>query len=245
MKKTEVMKQLKAMGTAQNRKVYARHGAGKEMYGVSYANLGKLRKQIKVDHDLACDLWATGNVDARALAAMVADPQAFRASDLDAWLRDLEYHGLVDALASVAAASPHGPRKADKWRKARNEYAARAGWVVLGNLALSDPDLPDHHFAEALKEIEAGVHEAKNRAREGMHHALIQIGCRSKGLRRKALAAAKRIGKVVIDHGETGCKTPDAGAYIEKTWAHAESKGFPSPAAQEQARNRRSIACAR
>ena len=35
-----------------------------------------------------------------------------------------------------------------------------------------------------------------------------------------ALAAAKRIGTVEVDHGETGCQTPDAGPYIRKTVAH-------------------------
>lgn len=28
---------------------------------------------------------------------------------------------------------------------------------------------------------------------------------------------AARIGKVEVDHGETGCKTPDAAVYIRKT----------------------------
>ncbi len=32
----------------------------------------------------------------------------------------------------------------------------------------------------------------------------------------KAIEAAKRIGKVEVDHGETNCKTPDAAPYIEK-----------------------------
>ena len=35
-------------------------------------------------------------------------------------------------------------------------------------------------------------------------------------LREEALAAARAIGKVAVDHGETGCKTPDAAAYIER-----------------------------
>jgi len=33
------------------------------------------------------------------------------------------------------------------------------------------------------------------------------------------LAAAKRIGKVEVDHGETSCKTPDASTYIRKAVA--------------------------
>jgi hypothetical protein len=69
-----------------------------------------------------------------------------------------------------------------------------------------------------------------------MNRALIAIGCRSPGLRKLADAAAKRIGKVEIDHGDTACKTPDAAEYIERTWAHSTAKGFPSPAAHERSR---------
>ena len=38
------MEQLKAAGTTQNRKVYARHGAAEPMFGVSYADLGRIAK---------------------------------------------------------------------------------------------------------------------------------------------------------------------------------------------------------
>ena len=49
-----------------------------------------------------------------------------------------------------------------------------------------------------------------------MNGALISIGMRNPGLEKKAVAAARRIGKVEVDHGETSCKTPDAVAYIRK-----------------------------
>ena len=38
---SEVMAQLKAAGTAQNGRIYSRHGAAEPMFGVSYAALGK------------------------------------------------------------------------------------------------------------------------------------------------------------------------------------------------------------
>ena len=47
---------------------------------------------------------------------------------------------------------------------------------------------------------------------------------RSAAMEKKAIAAAKRIGRVEVDHGETGCKTPDAAAYIKKTAAHHRKK---------------------
>ena len=50
-----------------------------------------------------------------------------------------------------------------------------------------------------------------------MNAALIAIGIRGGNLTTKAKAAARKIGPVVVDHGETNCKTPDAIDYIERT----------------------------
>jgi hypothetical protein len=46
--------------------------------------------------------------------------------------------------------------------------------------------------------------------------ALIAIGIYRPALTKDAVATAKRIGKVAVDHGETSCKTPDAIPYIER-----------------------------
>jgi hypothetical protein len=98
-------------------------------------------------------------------------------------------------------------------------------------------------FLDRLAYVEKKIHSATNAEREAMNMALIQIGCRNAALRKAALAAAKRIGKVEVDHGDTACKTPDAAAYIEKTWAHSTSKGFESPAAHERSREPMRIRC--
>ena len=45
---------------------------------------------------------------------------------------------------------------------------------------------------------------------------MIAIGTRNSDLQEKAVATAVRIGKVEVDHGETGCKTPEAVSYIRK-----------------------------
>ncbi|MEE3337304.1 MAG: hypothetical protein VX255_13020 [Candidatus Latescibacterota bacterium] len=49
----QVMKALKRSGTAQNRKIYARHGASGELFGVSFGEFGKLRKRIGADQEVA------------------------------------------------------------------------------------------------------------------------------------------------------------------------------------------------
>jgi hypothetical protein len=49
-----------------------------------------------------------------------------------------------------------------------------------------------------------------------MNSALIAIGVYRESLRDAAIQAARRIGIVEVDHGETDCKTPDAENYIRK-----------------------------
>jgi hypothetical protein len=71
-------------------------------------------------------------------------------------------------------------------------------------------------MATAKQEVEADIHKRKNRVRHEMNGALIAIGCRNAQLEKQALAVAAKIGKVVVDHGETSCKTPDAAEYIRK-----------------------------
>ena len=99
-----------------------------------------------------------------------------------------------------------------------------AGWAIVARLALSEPELKDAYFAELVPRIEKRIHTAPNRARHSMNMALIAIGVRNPSLRKPVLVAARGIGKVEVDHGQTGCKTPDAVAYIAKTLAHRRKK---------------------
>lgn len=224
MTKTEVMKELRANGTAQNRKVYRRHGIEGEMFGVSYAALGKLKKKIKTDQALAEQLWDTGNHDARILATMIADPSAVKVSTLNAWVKEADSRVLAAAVSNVAAEAPSVKGRMEKWTASRNEMVACTGWHTLASIARQDNELPNVYFVKYLATIESTVHTSPNWAKYAMNNALINIGVRNAALEKKAVAAAKRIGKIDVDHGETGCKTPDAAAYIKKTLTHRRKK---------------------
>lgn len=216
MTEKEIVSELKALGTEQNRKIYRRHGVTDEMFGVSYANLEKLRKKIKVDTELARKLWTTGNHDARILATMIADPAAMTDREIESWSKDLNDYVVTGAFARLAALSPLARKKMERWTKSKSEWIGRAGWLLLGVIAMRDDGLADEYFENNLEMIESRIHTAKNRVRDAMNSALISIGMRNARLEKKALAAAARIGRVEVDHGETGCKTPDAADYIRK-----------------------------
>ena len=142
---------------------------------------------------------------------------------LDAWVEEAGC-GASAALSNLAAESPVAIKRVAKWTKSRDEWIGTAGWHTLASLARDSDELSDDALAGYVERIEREIHAAKNRTRYAMNNALISIGIRNPKLEKKAIAAAKRIGKVEVDHGETSCKTPDAVSYIKKAVAHRAKK---------------------
>lgn len=219
MKAHEALRTLARLGTAQNRKVYARHGAGPNQFGVSFANLGKLRKQIGTDHALAGALWASGNHDAQVLATMIADPKLATDRMLESWAGDLSNYGIAGLLAVYASKTSFARAKVEQWTNSDDEWIGRAGWMMLARIAMHDPELADAYFEKHLAVIGRDIHTRQNYVRDAMNSALIAIGVRNRSLHKRALDVAKKIGKVEVDYGETGCKTPDAAEYMARCWA--------------------------
>lgn len=220
----QTMAELEAYGTAQNRKVYPRHGASEPMFGVSYANLGKLKKKIKTDHELSTQLWDTGNHDARVLATMIADPEQATPQLLESWARVPDNYVLTDAVSGFVGKTTHASNMMKSWIDADAEFVEAAGWNLLGGSAMTNDGLSDDAYLPYIDRIERDIHKAKNRVRYAMNNALIAIGLRSDSLEEITIAAAERIGKVEVDHGETSCKTPNAVTYIPKARAHQRKK---------------------
>jgi len=220
----EVMAQLESMGTEQNRKIYARHGVKNEMFGVSYANQYALQKKIKVNQELADQLWATGNHDAQLLATLISDPTQMTDKRVEEWVKQMGNYAIMEMFIRFLAKTTLARKKAEKWNKSSEEMIGAAGWGLIGLLALNDENLADEYFDPYLDIVERDIHKRKNRVRYEMNGALIAIGLRSEGLRKKALDVAAKIGKVEVDHGETNCKTPDAAEYIAKTLGYRHKK---------------------
>lgn len=103
------------------------------------------------------------------------------------------------------------------WMKSPDELTREMGYGILGARLKDDPEaISDAEAEQVLATIEKQIHRSPNGARYAMNGALISIGVFKPKLGRKAIEAARRIGKVEVDHGETNCKTPDAVPDIEK-----------------------------
>lgn len=233
----QVMQTLEAQGTEQARKTYGRHGMGSNTFGTSFAVIRKLAKQIKCDHALALQLWATGIFEPRVVATMIADPTQVTPDQAQTWIDEMTCHGLTDELVNnLLSKTPFAGNLAMAWVDSPGEQVGRAGWHLVGVLAKGggcaacSPLRPSKRSSPAesptvldypalLARIEADIHQAPNRKREAMNNALMAIGIYIPELTEAAKVAARRIGPVEIDHGDTACRTPDAVAYIEKALA--------------------------
>lgn len=215
-----MLQKLEKLGKPQTRKIYLRHGYAEPLFGVSFADLNALKKKIKTDQALADALWKSGNADARILAAMVADPQQVTPARARKWVREANFRTLRDYVGWLVAHSPHALELAEKWTRSKDTGERQAGGVILAKMGQEGKPVPLEISRKLLERIEREIHTADNWSRYGMMYSLIGIGAYNPALRDDAIAAAKRIGKVEFDPGETNCKMPDPVPYIERTVAH-------------------------
>jgi len=216
----EVMKDLERLGTEQTRKTFARHGAPvDQMFGVKVGDLKTIVKKIKGRHDLALELYDTGNSDAMYLAGMVANGALMTKKKLESWAKKATWHMISDyTVPGVACESPFAAELAQKWIDAKQPTIMCSGWTTWsGIVAMQADDQLDLAAIESLlRRVEDNVHSSPNRVRYSMNGFVISVGGYVLPLQKKAKDTAKKIGKVQVDVGPTDCKVPNAVEYIDK-----------------------------
>jgi 3-methyladenine DNA glycosylase AlkD len=164
--------------------------------GVSIPELRRLARRIGVDHELAQTLWTTGVHEARILAGMVDDPARVTSAQMDAWAKDFDSWDLCDQVCGCLFDRTSRARtKAEAWIRRDQEFVRRAGFTLIAGLAVHRPDVRDRDLAELLPLIEASAADDRNYVKKSVSWALRQIGKRSSGLNRRAIASSKRIAK--------------------------------------------------
>jgi 3-methyladenine DNA glycosylase AlkD len=216
-----VMSELKKKGKEQTRKIYTRHGMDPErVYGVSVADLKVIAKTIKGQQELACDLYETGNMDAMYLAGMVADGSKLTKAQLNKWAKSAVGLQMISehTVPWLAVENPLSRELALDWMSSKDPAIAASGWCTYsGLLSLTADDALDLKEIEVLLgKVTEAIGTAPNRVKLAMNSFVIAVGTYVKPLLKEAKAAAKQLGEVQVDMGETGCKVALATAYIEK-----------------------------
>lgn len=215
----EVLTQLKSYGDAQTKKTLTRHGAKEPFYGVKVADLKKILKKTKKNHELSLELYKTGNTDAMYLAGLMADETQITKAQLQGWVKKAYWQYLSEyAVPWVAAETPFGFELGLEWIESKNEQIASAGWATLAQYAAVNEDekLDIKAYGKLLDRAAKNVHTAQNRVKYTMNGFIIAIGSYIKALTKKSQTVAEKIGKVEVLMEGTACKVPMATIYIQK-----------------------------
>jgi 3-methyladenine DNA glycosylase AlkD len=219
MQAAEIVRELESLGSESYRRILRNHGASEPLYGVKIADLKTIQKRIGKDHQLALDLYETGNYDAQYLAGLIVDDERMRKRDLQKWLKNGNCPAIcASVVAWVAAGSPHGRDLALKWIDSRTETVAQTGWETLSSRVAitSDDELDVPELASLLTRVGKSIHQQPNHVRYGMNDFIIAVGTYVRELTEAAIKIGSEIGTVHVDMGKTACEVPSAVEHIRK-----------------------------
>jgi 3-methyladenine DNA glycosylase AlkD len=214
MNVNEILKQLKSLGNDSRRAHNTKSGAPDNQFGVKLGDIRLIAKKLKTDHDLALKLWDTGNVDAQLLATLIINPKSLSAVEVDTLTRSTTCAQVADWLnAYVVAEHPDKEMLRVKWMKAKDRWAARAGWNFTAsrvNKGATDLDLP-----ALLDRIEKELPKALPEVQWTMNNTLAAIGIHHLDLRQRAIAIGEKIGLYRDWPVSKGCTPPYVPVWVE------------------------------
>ena len=162
--------------------------------GVSVPNLRKIAKEVGLDHELALELWLSGVHEARILACMVDDPDSVAEGQMDEWVLGFDSWDVCDQCCmNLFWKTEFAWGKAVEWSSRSEEFARRAGFVMMAVLAVHDKSAVDDDFLRFFPVIKEGSCDERNFVRKAVNWALRQIGKRSAGLNVAAIDCAREI----------------------------------------------------
>ena len=216
MNAKEILAKLESMGDEARRKFNAKTGpdgiAGApvdKQYGVKTGDIRALAKKIKTDHELALQLWKTGNADAQMLAILIMKPKELSAKQLDTMVREARFAWVAEWLMSYlvkeqAPADKEALR--EKWMKDKDTWAARAGWHLTASQVAKNADGLD--LDALLNRIEKEMPKAAPEVRWTMNNTLGAIGIHHAKHRKRATAIGEKIGLYKDWPVSKGCTIP-------------------------------------
>jgi 3-methyladenine DNA glycosylase AlkD len=220
MKLEDVMAELAAKGSEATKRIFLKHGAKEPFFGVKVADLKLIAKKLKGGQALALELFATGNGDAQYLAGMIADGTKMTRAQVQSWADRAAWRMISGTIVPwVASEHPDGFALAREWVESPKEPLAIAGWASLGALVAMVPDerLPVKELGALLDRVTKTLPAAPDRVRQTMNNFIVSCGTYVAPLGDKAIATARKLGKVEVDVGDTDCRIPDAESYILKS----------------------------
>ncbi|MBU5349416.1 DNA alkylation repair protein [Paenibacillus lautus] len=199
MNAESVMAELEGLGKERLKKMYLSNGAREPLFGVATGAMKPMAKKIKINQQLAEQLYATGNYDAMYFAGIIADAKAMTAADYNRWMDAAYFYMLSDYVVAVTLAEADIAQDvADQWIASGEELRMSAGWSCYCWLLGSRPDreFPESKISAMLELVEKTIHESPDRTKSAMNNFMYTAAISYLPLHDKAVETAKAVGPV-------------------------------------------------
>lgn len=219
MNSQDILCELEYLATERTKKIYLSNGAKEPVFGVATGAMNPLYKQIKKNHTLAEELYATGNYDAMYFAGMIADYNQMTRNDFNRWMDAAYFYMLSDFVVAVTLTeSPLNLEISDEWILSKQELRQSAGWSCycwsLGRW--KDEHFDKERIDQLLDLAEKQIHTAPDRAKSSMANFIHTVGLSYIPSHEKALETAKKVGDIIIKRDNKKDQILNPLANIEK-----------------------------
>ncbi len=217
MTKTEVLALLRANKNERGMKNWKKPGVntgGLRSFGIGLTQQRKLAKQIGRDRRLAQTLWKTNVYDAKVIGILIDDPKQMTREQAEQQVEQLNGGMLAhvfSACGAPLAKAPFAVDLASEWVVSKDATRRSCGNALLYEVSKDKRKTApsDDFFLTHIDRIQKSIQGEENWVKESLLAALMGIGKRNRKLNKAAIKAAKAIGPVEVDYGDTGCEPLD------------------------------------
>ncbi len=236
--KNEVLRELRGLADPRVRAKMAHfniHVA--DAHGISAPVLHTLARKIGKNHALAEQLWATGNHEAKCVAALVGEPARVTSVLMNRWARDFDSWDVVDtACCYLFIHAAPAWKKPAEWSRHKEEFIKRAAFSLMAYLAYKDKTAPDAKFLRLLVIIRRESRDDRNFVRKAVNWALRNIGKRNRALNRAAIRTAREIRAANSGPSQRADRSSESSA---ARWIAADAlRELTGPAVQKRLRSK-------
>ena len=190
-----ILKELKTLGKADVRATKEKFGIfPQRSLGIFLKDLKMLAKELPKSNLLACELFDTGQYEARLLVPMIFNPKDLTPCLMDRWAVNFSTWEECDTYCmGFFGKSSFAYEKAFEWAQKKTLYFKRAGFVCMVSHAFTNKIAPNEEFISFLPEIVRYSTDERLYVKKGINWALRQIGKRNIDLLKVARHTAKEL----------------------------------------------------
>lgn len=210
----EIITEITSLSTDKRKKMYLKQGIKEDILGVNLGDLRRVAERIKLNHNLALELWDTNIYEARVISSMILDPKLLTLNQIEQLIKTTQTGPVIDELGFSVFSTYSNPHELlDKWIMHEDSRYRRASWnmaIILNH----DSKLDDAMIEQLLEHIEKNLLEADEMTQFSMNRCLCEIGIRHDRYTNRCIAIGEKLGVYRDMKVSKGCTSAFAPIWI-------------------------------